>query len=143
AAAIGGATAAAERVSPPPLSPGYRAPPPIPKRLPIPLIQTRGTLLCTAFGRIAALGVPLPDCLQRAPPEGCAGARTGRSQGVSILVLPPSPPISIVIRAALGLGILALASCAGQEGSPASAGGQLFARGLDEIAELYIEPVSS
>jgi carboxyl-terminal processing protease len=36
-----------------------------------------------------------------------------------------------------------LAACAGQAPLAADAPGQLFARGLDDIADLYIEPVSS
>ncbi len=39
--------------------------------------------------------------------------------------------------------IVTLAACAGQGPLPADAGGQLFARGLNEIADLYIEPVTS
>ncbi len=45
--------------------------------------------------------------------------------------------------AALAGLILTVAGCAAQGPLPANAEGQLFARGLDEIAELYIEPVSS
>jgi carboxyl-terminal processing protease len=39
--------------------------------------------------------------------------------------------------------LVILAACAGQGLPQADAGGQLFARGLDEIAGLYIEPVTS
>jgi carboxyl-terminal processing protease len=39
--------------------------------------------------------------------------------------------------------MVSLAACAGQGPLPGDAGGQLFARGLDEIADLYIEPVTS
>jgi carboxyl-terminal processing protease len=39
--------------------------------------------------------------------------------------------------------ILTLAGCAAQGPLPADADRQLFARGLDDIAELYLEPVSS
>src|SRR6266571_3472840 len=77
-----------------------------------------------------------------APHRKGAPALNRESLGVSILALPPSPA-SIFVRAGLGLALLALAACAGQERSPAGSAGQLFARGLDEIAELYIDPVSS
>jgi carboxyl-terminal processing protease len=39
--------------------------------------------------------------------------------------------------------VASLAACGGQGPLPGDAGGQLFARGLDEIADLYIEPVTS
>jgi carboxyl-terminal processing protease len=39
--------------------------------------------------------------------------------------------------------LVILAACAGEGPPQADAGGQLFARGLDEIAGLYIEPVTS
>ena len=39
--------------------------------------------------------------------------------------------------------MVTLAACSGQGPLPGDAGGQLFARGLHEIADLYIEPVTS
>ena len=39
--------------------------------------------------------------------------------------------------------LLALAGCTGQGSLPGNGEAQLFARGLDEITDLYIEPVSS
>jgi len=45
--------------------------------------------------------------------------------------------------AGLVLSLLTLAGCGGQASLPPDAEAQLFARGLDEIADLYIEPVSS
>lgn len=62
---------------------------------------------------------------------------------MSIRTLPSSPPACAIARAGVVLAVLALTACAGQERLPADAEGQLFARGLDEIAGLYIEPVSS
>ena len=62
---------------------------------------------------------------------------------MSIGALPLSPPARAIAQAGVVFGVLALAGCAGQERLPADAEGQLFARGLDEIAGLYIEPVSS
>ncbi len=47
-----------------------------------------------------------------------------------------------VSAASVGL-IVTLAGCAGQGPLPAAADGPLFARGLDNIANFYIEPVSS
>lgn len=43
----------------------------------------------------------------------------------------------------LGLMLLGLAGCAGREPVSASADGKLYARGLDDIDGLYLEPVSS
>jgi carboxyl-terminal processing protease len=62
---------------------------------------------------------------------------------VSLRVFPASPLASTIIRGGLGAVLLGLAACAGQDRSISATGGQLFARGLDEISELYIEPVSS
>jgi carboxyl-terminal processing protease len=49
-------------------------------------------------------------------------------------------PAAIALWAGL---ILALAGCAAPGPLPADAEGQLFTRGLDEIADLYIQPISS
>ncbi len=46
-------------------------------------------------------------------------------------------PAATLVAAAL------LAGCAGQQPLPADPAGRLFARGLDEIAEFYIEPASN
>src|SRR5687768_245877 len=56
--------------------------------------------------------------------------------------LRPSPVIARAISAAV---VIALTACAGQEQTrfASNAGGQLYARVLDEIGELFIEPVSS
>ena len=47
------------------------------------------------------------------------------------------------IKASAGLIVLALAACAGAERLPGAASGPLFSRGLDQIHQLYLEPVSS
>jgi carboxyl-terminal processing protease len=47
------------------------------------------------------------------------------------------------VRTGLILALLALSGCAVQDSLPGDAAAKLFARGLDEIADLYIEPVSS
>ncbi len=52
-------------------------------------------------------------------------------------------PAAAVERAGLGLALLALAACAGQQPLSVDADGKLFARGLTEISDLYIQPVSS
>jgi len=52
-------------------------------------------------------------------------------------------PLVALARAGLILTLLTLAGCAVQGSLPADAEAKLFARGLDEIADLYIEPVSS
>jgi carboxyl-terminal processing protease len=62
---------------------------------------------------------------------------------VSICVAPSSPPAAIVKWAGPAAVLLGLAACAGQELETGGRGGQLYARGLNEIAELYLEPVSS
>ncbi len=59
---------------------------------------------------------------------------------MSILGLPPSA--GALIRASVALAILGLAGCAGQQQTGA-ADGALFGRGLEQIAQLYIEPVTS
>ena len=46
-------------------------------------------------------------------------------------------------RAALAVALAALAACAAQPPLPADPAGALFARGLSEITDLYIEPISS
>ena len=63
----------------------------------------------------------------------------------ALLNLPPDlrpqlRPAWMIVWA--GLTVTLLAACAGQGPHPADAGGQLFARGLDEISDLYVEPVS-
>ena len=57
---------------------------------------------------------------------------------------PPSPhsPLNIV-RSGLTVALLALAACAGPQQASSTANGQLFARGLDSIADIYLEPVST
>jgi carboxyl-terminal processing protease len=60
---------------------------------------------------------------------------------VSLRVLSRRPPI--IAQLCLGLTLLALAGCAGQEPVAASADGALYARGLNDIASLYLEPVTS
>ena len=73
------------------------------------------------------------------PNEGCADTEQGRGWGVSIrTLLALRPPFAIVLA-----GLLALAACAGHEPLSAGTDGQLFARGLDEISDIYLEPVSS
>ncbi len=59
---------------------------------------------------------------------------------MSIRALPSSRPVCAIAWAGL---VLTLAGCAGQERLSAPADGQLFARGLGEMADLYIAPVSS
>lgn len=62
---------------------------------------------------------------------------------MSFRSLPYLRPASAIARAGLVLAVVALAGCVGQERVPADAEGQLFARGLDDITGLYVEPVSS
>jgi carboxyl-terminal processing protease len=50
--------------------------------------------------------------------------------------------IRALVSFAAGLALL-VGACAGPGQPPAGFGGHVFARGLDDIAELYIEPVSS
>lgn len=52
------------------------------------------------------------------------------------------PPPAILRTVSVALAV-ALAACAGQQQPATLAGGQLFARVLDEIGELYLEPVPS
>jgi carboxyl-terminal processing protease len=52
-------------------------------------------------------------------------------------------PAGALAPAGLFAAVAVLASCAQQQQQPADATGRLFARGLDEIAELYIEPESN
>lgn len=56
--------------------------------------------------------------------------------------LSSSPAIAIG-RTGLIAALLALAACAGEAQLAAGTGSRLFARGLDGIAELYIEPITS
>jgi carboxyl-terminal processing protease len=53
---------------------------------------------------------------------------------------PDLRPACVIAWAAF---LVTLAACAGQGSPQADAGGQLFARGLDQIAGLYLEPVTS
>ncbi|HLY46806.1 MAG TPA: S41 family peptidase [Stellaceae bacterium] len=46
-------------------------------------------------------------------------------------------------RAGLALALLALAACAGQQTAAIGPEGKLFARGLGDISDLYIQPISS
>jgi carboxyl-terminal processing protease len=52
-------------------------------------------------------------------------------------------PAAIFASAGLLLGLLLLGACAERQPLPADPAGRLFARGLDEIDDLYIVPVSS
>ena len=61
-----------------------------------------------------------------------------QARGLSIRALVYLRP-----AAAAAWALLTLAGCTVEGSLPAGAGAQLFARGLDEIAALYIEPVSS
>ena len=67
----------------------------------------------------------------------------GQARGLSIRALPYLRPAAGFARAGLILTLLSLAGCAGQGSLPADADAKLFARGLDEIADLYIESVTS
>jgi carboxyl-terminal processing protease len=58
-------------------------------------------------------------------------------------VPPPSLSTAAIRRVGLGLALVCLAACTSQDRPVADAEGQLFARALDEIGELYLEPVSS
>src|SRR5437870_5170625 len=60
--------------------------------------------------------------------------------GLSICALLNLRPASAALWAAL---VFTLVACAGPGRLPGDGAGQLFARGLDEIGDLYIEPVSS
>jgi carboxyl-terminal processing protease len=62
---------------------------------------------------------------------------------VSTRGLLSSPLAAIGGRAFVALAGATLAACAGQEPASSGADGKLFARGLVEVSELYIEPVSS
>jgi carboxyl-terminal processing protease len=75
--------------------------------------------------------------------EGARQLLTTRGKGLSIRALLYLRPTAGAARAGLVLTLLSLAGCAVQDSLPADAGAKLFARGLDEIADLYIEPVSS
>jgi carboxyl-terminal processing protease len=66
-----------------------------------------------------------------------------RARGLSIRALLYLRPAAAAARAGLMLSLLALAGCAAQGSLPADGEGQLFARGINEIAEFYIEPVAS
>jgi carboxyl-terminal processing protease len=54
-----------------------------------------------------------------------------------------SRPAVVLARASSLVLVIGLAACAGPEALPEDPTGRLFARSLDEIAELYIAPVSS
>ena len=60
---------------------------------------------------------------------------------MSIRVTPSSSLAAIIKWAGPAAALLGLAACAGQEFATGS--GQLYARGINEISELYLEPVSS
>jgi len=66
-----------------------------------------------------------------------------RARGLSIRALLYLRPAAAAARAGLLLTLLALAGCATQGALPADAEAQLFTRGLNDIAALYIEPVAS
>lgn len=68
-------------------------------------------------------------------------AQLNWEEDVSLRV--PSGPAPAIAWLCLGLTLLGLAACAG--GGPVAAGadGQLYARGLDDIGSLYLEPVTS
>jgi carboxyl-terminal processing protease len=70
------------------------------------------------------------------------GGMRGRARGLSIRALLYSRSAAAA-RAGLILALLTLAGCAVQDSPPPDAGAKLFAGGLDAIADLYIEPVSS
>ena len=69
--------------------------------------------------------------------RGNLGLRLG---GVSAVSLRPA---SALLRAGSLVLVVALASCAERQALPNDPTGRLFARGLDEITDLYIVPVSS
>src|SRR5205823_6463787 len=54
-----------------------------------------------------------------------------------------SRPAAMLARASSFILIVALAACAERQALPTDPTGRLFARGLDEITDLYIAPVSS
>jgi hypothetical protein len=54
-----------------------------------------------------------------------------------------SRPAAALARASSLAFVLGLAACAGPQALPEDPTGRLFARGLDEISDLYITPVSS
>lgn len=55
----------------------------------------------------------------------------------------PSLPSPSLAAACFGLILLGLAGCAGQAPSATGADGNLYARGLDDIGALYLDPVTS
>ena len=77
------------------------------------------------------------------PRYGACQSPTTRTRGLSIRALLNLRPAAAAVRAGLILTLLTLAGCAAQGSLPADADAKLFARGLDEIADLYIEPESS
>ncbi len=54
-----------------------------------------------------------------------------------------SHPAAMLVRASSIIILVGLAACAERQAMPTDPTGRLFARGLDEIADLYITPVSS
>jgi len=74
------------------------------------------------------------------PQSGTREYLKGRPRGLSIRVLLCLRPVAAAAWASF---VLTLAGCVEQGPLPAEADGQLFARGLQEIADLYIEPVSN
>jgi carboxyl-terminal processing protease len=68
---------------------------------------------------------------------------TTRARRLSIRALPYLRPTAALAPAGLILSLLTLAGCAVQGSLPADTDAKLFTRGLDAIADLYIEPVSS
>jgi carboxyl-terminal processing protease len=61
---------------------------------------------------------------------------------VSRRVLRSSPPGAALIWTGLATVVFALTACAAGDKLPQRADGKLFARGLSEISELYLQPVS-
>src|SRR6516165_6753548 len=62
------------------------------------------------------------------------------SRGVGAVSLRPA---AVPLRACSLVVLAALAACAERQALPNDPTGRLFARGLDEISDLYIAPVSS
>ena len=70
-----------------------------------------------------------------------AAGRFGVSSwGVSAVSLRPA---AVLARASSFMLLVVFAACAERQALPNDPTGRLFARGLDEIADLYISPVSS
>ena len=55
----------------------------------------------------------------------------------------PSRPVSAIVGAGLALWLLALAGCVEEAPPAADAAARLFTRGLDDIGDYYLQPVSS